>query len=714
AYVFIVDSNVKFLTYDIDKLTGLPGNRRFMEAATTNLEMYRRNSAQSGYLFLYINISKFKIYNVKHGIEKGDVLLKATADIIKQEFPRQLVSRFTDDHFAVMAEDTANIIDKIITIHNRVHELRDGANIGLKVGIYRVMPEDTDAKICCDLAKIACDSIHTIVDRFYCFYDAALSRTLEITDYVIENIDNAIEKGYIKVYYQPVIRTVSGALCGMEALARWIDPEKGFLSPSEFIAPLESSKQIYKLDAYVINEICRNYREKMNRGEVTVPVSFNLSRLDFVTCNIFGIVEDAVEKYNVPRDAVNIEITESVFAKDATVIIREVERFRNKGYHVWMDDFGSGYSSLNVLKDYTFDELKIDMVFLSSFTKKSKDIIRSTVDMANSLGIQNLAEGVETQEQFDFLKSIGCGKVQGFYFGKPLPYEECMRLCKDKGMEPETSERKNYYDCLNKINLNTDVPLAIVEYDTKNIRFIYANETYKKAIGLSADSDLRIAENYLNNPNAPTMQMFKNFFDGAIESGKKERLTYSDKGQIICVEIELISSCKNRYMYRSTVQNVMFYSQQNASQEGVESILRNICRIYDRIHLWDISTDSIQHILTICDGEEKLSTIYNNIGKTLKNYIAQTIHSSDAGRFEEFSDLPILLEKLEKGKKNYVAGYFKTRTESGEYCWAIHAILLLPIGNSNQFVLLTKFLCDEEMNILKQVKGYCDIKPSEQ
>lgn len=228
----------------------------------------------------------------------------------------------------------------------------------------------------------------------------------DIRDRVIAHLDEAIEKHWIQVYYQPVIRTIAGELCGMEALARWVDPQIGFLSPGSFIPVLEQVRLIHRLDGFVFEEVCRTLRQRLDKNLPITPVSFNLSRYDFDMMDVFAFIENTRRKYAVPRDFLHIEITESVLAQDSRVIQQALTNLRQEGYEIWLDDFGSGYSSLNILKDYTVDLIKLDMGFLRSFTEKSRSIISSVIGMAKDLGIKTLAEGVETQEHADFLASI--------------------------------------------------------------------------------------------------------------------------------------------------------------------------------------------------------------------------------------------------------------------------------------------------------------------
>ncbi|WP_303018385.1 EAL domain-containing protein [Mitsuokella jalaludinii] len=180
--------------------------------------------------------------------------------------------------------------------------------------------------------------------------------------YVIEHLDEAIEKHWVKVHYQPIVRTITGQLCAMEGLARWDDPNWGFLTPPFFIGILEQHNLIHKLDAFLIEEVCRNQARVRKAGLPSVAVSLNLSRLDFINCDIFEIVENAVRKYNVPRDLLHLEIVENILTDRNKKIGEVLDRFRAAGYEIWMDDFGSGYSSLKFLKDQRFDLLKMDIV----------------------------------------------------------------------------------------------------------------------------------------------------------------------------------------------------------------------------------------------------------------------------------------------------------------------------------------------------------------
>ena len=418
VFLFVTALDERLPAYEMDHITGFPGMRRFLAEAE---RIVKDSGHPERYALLFFDVVHFKLFNVTYGIPEGDAFLQQIGHCLQEVFSGHVISRIDVDHFMVLAENR-NLEEKIREAHSRILSIRPSAKVDCKAGIYQLCRWGADPSQAVTRVKIACDSIHDSADRFMAYYTADLDKKVELKDYVSRHMDEAVEKGYIKAYYQPIVRTVSGALCGMEALARWEDAEKGFLQTADFISALEDSRQINKLDLEIIRQVCVNFARCMDEGRPVVPVSVNLSRLDFLQCDIFQEVENRVLEYNVPRDMIHIEITERLLTARDAHIRQGLRRFREAGYEIWMDDFGSGYSSLNLLKDYSFDVLKIDMAFLGSSSERARNIISSIISMDKKIGTRSLAEGVETKEQFEFLKNNGCEKVQGYFFGKPMPY----------------------------------------------------------------------------------------------------------------------------------------------------------------------------------------------------------------------------------------------------------------------------------------------------
>ncbi len=232
------------------------------------------------------------------------------------------------------------------------------------------------------------------------------------------------------------VRGLSGRVCGAEALARWSDPKYGLIYPGDFIPVLERINKIHLLDLYVFEEVCKRLQEKRVKREEVFPVSLNFSRLDFDSENLIEILDEIVDHYGVSKSNLYIEITESVVMHNEEYMKFMIRSLHDAGYQVWMDDFGSGYSSLNLLKDFEFDTFKIDMRFLSDMGKKSLIIISSILYMAKEIGIHTVAEGVETEEKYRFLKLAGCERMQGYYFGRPEPMENWLSsIVRKNGVE---------------------------------------------------------------------------------------------------------------------------------------------------------------------------------------------------------------------------------------------------------------------------------------
>ena len=418
---------------DADQLTGLYNMPQFYQTVQTLIS--DRTNRQKGITFIHFDIANFKLFNERYGFTKGDELLCQVARIIRQTFPEHMVARFSNDHFVVCTYQR-DVAERIEEIHRKVQHVIEGSSVELKAGVYPLQDNVMEVGIACDHARLACNSIKKRYDINYCFYDPTQSKKLRQQQYIVDHLDEAIKNEYIKVYYQPVIRVSTGEICGYEALSRWIDPVQGMLSPLDFIETLEHFHLIHKLDSFVVKRVCQDYQELLQADEPIVPVSINLSRMDFQLCNIFDVVESYRKQYKMPREMLDIEITESALSDNSEFMKKEVVRFHEAGYQIWIDDFGSGYSSLNVLTDFVFDLLKLDMKFLRSFdhNPKAGTLIYYIAYAAQELGLQSLSEGVETEAHFEFLKKIGCNKAQGYLFGKPLPLAETRAQTSEKGL----------------------------------------------------------------------------------------------------------------------------------------------------------------------------------------------------------------------------------------------------------------------------------------
>ena len=381
--------------YDhIDELTGFYN----LNGILSRLQSRDKHAADDSSVIIYLNVMNFKSFNQRYGFSGGNEFLRGLAEEIRVLFPVELIARTSGDQFIIHAKSLSEneITDRLGRLREASSKHDKGLHLQIKAGIYLAQGDEPDPVVMVDRAKIACDDIIRVYDKDQNFYDEALSKRNELRQYVIDNFENAFENRYFKVYYQKEVRALTGKVCGYEALARWHDPKMGIISPLVFIEVLEDVHLIHKLDLCIIHMVCRELREDMESGYAVEPVSVNLSQLDFELCDIMAEIDKCRARYDIPVELIHIEVTESALTSGADFLGEQIQKFRKAGYEVWMDDFGSGYSSFNNLKNYDFDVLKIDMDFLRTFetNKKTQVIIGTIVNMAKELGIHTVGEGV--------------------------------------------------------------------------------------------------------------------------------------------------------------------------------------------------------------------------------------------------------------------------------------------------------------------------------
>ncbi len=673
-YVFFLDSSARYVLHDIDGITGLPGQTRFLKEASLLLSLSGETERK---VMLYMNIRNFRMYNLLYSSQRGNEFLQETARILKTAFPDALISRFSDDHFAILTGRTG-VEEKIDRAYEKIMALREDVDLAVKFGLYVMTDGSMKPEIACDLAKTAADSIKDNYQLHLQVYTDKIGKKAFIKSYVMDHLQEAMDKKYIQIYLQPVIRTISGTLCSAEALSRWIDPVYGLLSPADFIPALEESRQIQKLDLYVLEEICRTYRSRVDKGLPVIPISFNLSRIDFYSGSIFEEVDAIVRKYQVPHCMIHVEITESVFVKDGVSISTQIDKFRDAGFEMWMDDFGSGYSSLNVLKDYHFDEIKIDMAFLSSFTQKAKDIIKSTVRMAKDIGIHTLVEGVETEEQRDFVRSIGCEKIQGWYYGRPMPLSELESCIREKGWILEDRALKNYYNPLGSVDFLTDESMALVEMNEGKLSYLFANHKFRQALATGGSSTPLHSARELNSSSSSLGRNIRAFFMNILRTGQDQTLTYPKNNRYMHLTGHHISTLagKDRHLFRVNLSHITI-SPETGEADTMDDILRNLYYLYQSITVVNLKDDTATPIIANTPFRQYLSEKTKGL-ESLRKAAESQIHPDDRPRYRRFTERQHLYQLLKEDPGGTAVSLFRTLGEDEKYHWSVHTIMAVP------------------------------------
>lgn len=383
------------------------------------------------YAIVCSNIENFKVYNDIFGTRAGDEVLCRIAEAGRAMVGDDgLCARYSADRFLYLMKQEQ--LHDWILLDDARKKLSNVKDIVLKWGVYKINDRTVPVEKMCDRAFLVADSIKGHYNRWVAVYDDVLRDKLLREQAITESMETALTDGQFAVYLQPKYWLQDDSLSGAEALARWIHPELGFLSPAEFIPLFEKNGFITRLDRFVWEQTCKVLRSWREQGYPAIPVSVNVSRADVYQEDLPDTLSNLVKQYGIEPRQLHLELTESAYTENPTQIITMVDELRRRGFVIEMDDFGSGYSSLNMLNQVHFDILKLDMKFIQTETAKPGEmsLMRFVVNLAKWLNLSTVAEGAETRAQVERLRDVGCDYAQGYYFSRPLPipkFEELMK-----------------------------------------------------------------------------------------------------------------------------------------------------------------------------------------------------------------------------------------------------------------------------------------------
>jgi len=651
--------------------TGVLGMHDFFEAAFSEAQKRKTFPEVRAFCPTSFDLTSFNEYNRLYGMRRGDLILKKMAETITRVFPGALVGHLTADRFVGLLPST-DLEAKLEQVCSEVNGYIHDDGIQLKVGVYN--PTEADSmdtlRHAFDSAKIACDTIKGDGNRSVAIYRPSMGETLANKTYVLRHFNEALDKHYIKVYFQPVIRTLTGKLSGYEALARWEDPELGMLYPSVFIPVLEDAQLINRLDRYVLKQVCRLVRDRLDNGLPLVPVSMNLSAYDFEVASPIDTIEKMVERYQIPRAVLCFEITERVMIRNHLNMSRTVHQFHQAGYQVWMDDFGSEYSSLNSLHNFHFDVIKIDMGFFSHFDDRSRQIITSVVTMARMLGVQTLAEGVETQEQVAFLQKIGCGRIQGYYYGRPMMYDDTFSFIHSKHFQLEKPEEAHLMDAAESVNVVSDSPTALFSFDGTEIILLAENDAYKRELRSTGTQDMAEANANLVDAGYPFRGRFHRLLTKALQSKAEETLTYADNGQYMRVSVRWVAGDNRYWVGEAHLYNI---SNDASIQQAktLDKTLRNIFQLYEGFYLIDRGADAVS---VLRSSHPELHKMPRTVQAFMDTYTENLVYPDDRARFLAFISTEPQRKTSEGGIQSEVV---RIRRADGTYRWTVFEALML-------------------------------------
>ena len=482
----------------IDEISGVYTKKTFIEETKKLLH----SNPDKKYYLLRFDVDGFKLLNDVCGPDEGDRLLNWIGiECSNMAEPGVVYGRWEADHFVVCMDKECFSRQQIISLVSREFAFDNSLfSVSLRLGIYIIDNIEEDIRIMADRALVALRSIKGNYSFHHAFFSASMMNRLTREQDIASRCEKALDRNEFVVYLQPQYNYSTGELHGAEALVRWCQDGE-LISPGEFIPIFEKNGFITKLDKFVWNKVCELQRQWLDEGINIMPISVNVSRVDVGGSYLLNHFEELISFHNLPKNCLRLEITESAYMNDPSNLVKNVKQLQDAGFSVEMDDFGSGYSSLNTLKDVPVDMLKLDMKFLEKTDDvdfeqgdRSGSILSSVVRMSNWLKLPIIAEGVETKTQADYLKSIGCVYMQGYYFDRPMPVSEYELILKRKTYEhlEEKKLEDNQSNASQYLNSGSPATLmfncfvggaAITEYSDGFLEAIRINDRFYQTIG---------------------------------------------------------------------------------------------------------------------------------------------------------------------------------------------------------------------------------------
>ncbi|MEG0988430.1 MAG: EAL domain-containing protein [Clostridium sp.] len=486
---------LKYLA-DYDALTGIYNKTKFFDATRAMLDA----NPNENFAFLRFDVDRFQLINSFFGTAEGDKLLIYIAERMAEDArkcKKATYGRIESDIVAFCVPYEKEQVENIVLqSKNTLAQFNRNYDIVPSVGIYVIDDPDISVEEMYNRSTLAAKTCKGRYMNFFAYYNENMGLALTAEQEITNEMNTALKQGQFQIYLQPQYNIHTNLPCGAEALVRWVHPTKGVIVPDVFIPVFERNGFITKLDYYVWEQACKCLHGWKMQGISPYPISVNVSRVNVYNPNLTEMLLELVNRYELEPKLLNLELTESAYTDNPTAMKKVMSQLQSHGFVVMMDDFGNGYSSLSCLKDIMIDVLKIDMRFLSvtEFPGRGENIIASIIRMAKWLEIPVIAEGAETAEQVDFLRSVGCDYVQGYYYAQPMPVAEYEKLCSKLrlGEQMLIDQSHNHYRYNDLFSLDQDMKTlfssalqaaAIYEFSDDKIEAIRVNEAYYALLG---------------------------------------------------------------------------------------------------------------------------------------------------------------------------------------------------------------------------------------
>lgn len=629
-----------------DPLTGIYNCQAFYQCTE---ELLKKNPSVQ-FCLIYWNIRKFKVVNDLFGRENGDQVLIRLAQSIRElgHDEKATYGRVERDNFVCCVTDEVIQKGEWLKLADVTYDIAGSEyRFFCCLGIYKISNPTMTVSNMVDRARVAMETVKDNYMKPYAWFDESMWGAIVEEQKLNSEFKAAITQKQFQVYYQPICRTSDGEVVGMEALVRWQHPERGLISPGLFIPLFEKNGFISILDRYVWNEVCRMQRDRLNQHVEVVPISINVSRVEFYNQHLCEDIYGIVKKYDLPTEIIKIEITESAYSDNPEMVQEAVKKMHEMGFVVLMDDFGSGYSSLNILKDLPIDILKIDMKFMDDIenNQSASVILEAIIRMAKWMKLKTVAEGVETKKNWEYLRSVECDLVQGYYFYKPMPEQQITRIFDRKAEYPAVHKEEGLeledviMDVFGRSNSRESMlfysmlgGMGILEMTQDSLEIIQVNKGYYEAVygdGDKQNAEVKVLNKLVEEPDRSILMEKCRL---SKEQDHVEQVQFHHKREDgiyvwLNIKIRYIGSRGKRSLFYFALDNIdeiKKIEQERYLIDYSEALLK----VFDKVYRLDYAT-GLAEVLHTCGADQMK--------------IGQKYHFIDF--FERFSDDIVLENK---------------------------------------------------------------------
>lgn len=668
-----------------DRLTGFLAPKIFFRKAADLAKINLERDTFTQFCPACFNVANFRGFNRNNGVAEGDKALAFIARTLREVFPTGLYSHINADTFYAILP-RKRLARKVDEVCAKVNRYLGKKSYALKAGLVIYNQPATMAEILhsFDMAKLACDEAKNRDGRPYVVFSREIQARAELRDFILKAFEPAMENGQIKMAYEPVLRLLSGKINGIKASVVWEDPEKGTIPPEVFWPVLEEARLSGRLDLFVMDRVLQIQAERQQNGLLVIPVIFSISRLGMELMRPLEHLETVRETYGLPRQCVRIEFSERFMNESSSTIHREVDRFREVGYEIWVDHFGTKNLSNAVLYEDRFDLIELDRRFLDPLDEKRKTIITDVVKMAKHLGVHTLAKGVATEEEVDFLKKAGCENIRGPYVRKPGSHADVFNTLAQKGWTEERGLEAAVYQAAGLVDIVSEAPLALFLADNGKIQMLTMNAAYLAAAQKIGITSAAKAADFFKDQGRLFPERFAQYAEKAY--GAPQKLTYFVANhQYVQLETSFVAGIPEFWVGQAKLSHISA-DRPGWRPDRFDYTFRNAVMLFDEVFYIDMEKDEIKVIVST-DQRLSAGQTVKGIREVFGTFCQRDIHPDDRALFLSFAETDTLVQRLRAAHQGRAEIIIRVRQKDGTYCRMVCRAALVVDAERTKVVL---------------------------